>query len=1079
MPANERLSLLIETKTVGSASVDALSASLNKVVDIADKAGKKLGEAPKNPYEAIPAQIKQFVESPMQSATSAIAGLSKGFGVVGVAAVSVVSGLVSILAASESATRSLASLGTGIQNIALRTGLSTKEVGQFGFAAQAVGMDVGVLETAMRKLSQGIADGSEEGKKSRAGLKALGVSYMDINGNLKPTSDILLQVSNGLQGVGEAAKRNKVLIDVFGRSGIELIPLFQSLTANVARAKELGFGLDQQTVDRYTKYEEQIAEIDKRWSGLARKMKDGIAGTIWIDIQNGVISALSPTTSNQRDRYMAQRFGQGVRPDSPAFAGSVYGPEVDATDTAARLAAGAGIVGGDRKRYGNTVTGATFEAAEAKTAADKLRTVYFSMEGQAGDAAVQAKKKEWDSAEASARKLEERVKLLTKEESKRLSVLEFIADLYRTPVAVLEKQAEMKAKKEGFYTIGSGKDTAIVSKADISAANAQKGAFTQGIERSVNSINSQFGGDFMANASFDLKPGFDHQASLLDRSLDEKFKAGRAEILTQLQLDTEKAVVRFLGGDAKGFGLAVESAEKMANKRMERLSVRTSGAFSGGSLVVDSAAIEGANSASGAAASKRGELDFDYTGKQGQSRLAIAQQVAATQERIFMLTAAPGGEFDAAEKSAKLRLHVAEMELESSGDLLKFEETRTQIALDREVRVTELQKKREDEFKSLVGGLFGAVISGNPSSAIPSFLTGTGRSIATTIATNGADMFAKQAVSLIPKASDPNSTFGKLLANTPFAADPVKTATDLNTAATIANTQALLTAFAGLGAASGGSTGGGYSAALGQFAKLAGITLPSGGGAASSQGAFTGQLSEDGAPIYDGGPSAVGSSSAGDDAAGRNYGGKIAAGAAIAGGAATAYNGFSRGGARGALQGSSGALAAAGGIAALIPGGQMVAIGLEAAALVTGMIGTFLPDPKKARENQINKELTQGQYLAPVAINEKRDSGGNYVDYDKFGHLRTSPFSASPQISEPYLHYRDGQYLNVPGGETSPFSTTRPAATMNVTIQAVDAKSFSDLAMKNKHSLGDAVASHLSGGDTKLASQIGYLTGTR
>ena len=199
----------------------------------------------------------------------------------------------------------------------------------------------------------------------------------------------------------------------------------------------------------------------------------------------------------------------------------------------------------------------------------------------------------------------------------------------------------------------------------------------------------------------------------------------------------------------------------------------------------------------------------------------------------------------------------------------------------------------------------------------------------------------------------------------------------------------------------------------------------------------------------------------------------------VVGGAMSAYNGFSRGGAKGGLQGTASVLGTA---AALDP--EPISKGvLAAAAVITGIVASVLGDPKVQRQQQINKELTQGAYIAPIAINQTRDSTGNYVDYDKFGKLRTSNFSAIPQISEPYLHYRDGQYLNVPGGVTSQFGGGGQAQTVNYNVtnnvSAVDGASVKKFFMDNKESLGNATAAHLGAGDSALASKIGFITGTR
>ena len=60
-----------------------------------------------------------------------------------------------------------------IKDAELRTGLTSKEVGQFGFAARTVGQDISIVERLMRGLSQAADDNSREGEKARATLKSV------------------------------------------------------------------------------------------------------------------------------------------------------------------------------------------------------------------------------------------------------------------------------------------------------------------------------------------------------------------------------------------------------------------------------------------------------------------------------------------------------------------------------------------------------------------------------------------------------------------------------------------------------------------------------------------------------------------------------------------------------------------------------------------------------------------------------------------------------------------------------------------------------------------------------------------
>ncbi len=187
--------------------------------------------------------------------------------------------------------------------------------------------------------------------------------------------------------------------------------------------------------------------------------------------------------------------------------------------------------------------------------------------------------------------------------------------------------------------------------------------------------------------------------------------------------------------------------------------------------------------------------------------------------------------------------------------------------------------------------------------------------------------------------------------------------------------------------------------------------------------------------------------------------GIAAAGVDVAVGAMTAIQQFKRGGAKGALGGTSAILGTA---AALDPEPISKTI-LGATAAITGIVTSLLGDPKVQRANQISKTLFQDQYYAPEARNVNSSTNGGYSDLDRFGNVRTSSLSPYPQTTQAYgdLPYR----TNVPGTTTSQFGGG-PSITVNVS--AMDSKSFIDHATD----ITEAVAHGLTYQQTKLPNAM-------
>ena len=94
------------------------------------------------------------------------------------------------------------------------------------------------------------------------------------------------------------------------------------------------------------------------------------------------------------------------------------------------------------------------------------------------------------------------------------------------------------------------------------------------------------------------------------------------------------------------------------------------------------------------------------------------------------------------------------------------------------------------------------------------------------------------------------------------------------------------------------------------------------------------------------------------------------------------YNGIKTGGAKGGVEDAAGAMM----IGAMIPG--PVGAGFAAAGAALSLISAMFGDPKVARQNQINKELTELAFLPATSTVEIMDSSGELTNYDARGYSR-------------------------------------------------------------------------------------------
>jgi len=380
-----------------------------------------------------------------------------------------------------------------------------------------------------------------------------------------------------------------------------------------------------------------------------------------------------------------------------------------------------------------------------------------------------------------------------------------------------------------------------------------------------------------------------------------------------------------------------------------------------------------------------------------QRRIEATQRLTDYEARRLQILAGPGGEVFALERSVSLRMQAVDLAAQL-GAQIDVQAEKTRILQERDLALLEIQQRRVQQFRSAVEQSFDALVTrggGGVADVLRSQFLGFGRTVTGNLATqlysgaSGRLTIPGQTRSVVDPqtgntVSEP-TLLGKILANTPFAADPLKTATDRNTEATNLNTAALM-GRAGAGASLGSVSGGALStipSALGlpsYFPKIGGATrsnvLPGYTGTAADSAvnrAVNEQLGIK-TPISSDSSSALKG---------------IGVAGILASSAFGAYSGFKAGGAQGVLQGSSSILGGAGAMLAMLaPATGPLAPILLGASLATGLGAALLGDPKKRRDRALNNLIDSAHYVSNTPMAYDMDLYGRGVDYGANGGPR-------------------------------------------------------------------------------------------
>lgn len=176
------------------------------------------------------------------SAGSSMGGLATKLGAVGAAA-GVALGILTAVAAATAAAgvglfdfvHNATLTADRMDDLAAKTGTTTEFLSRMKFAAKMSGVEIEQLHVAMTTVTERAASAPEA-------FTAWGLSAKNANGSFKDTETLVREVSDRMAQLDSTAQRSALAMDLFGKPGKELVPLFERGSAGL---KEFGDQADK------------------------------------------------------------------------------------------------------------------------------------------------------------------------------------------------------------------------------------------------------------------------------------------------------------------------------------------------------------------------------------------------------------------------------------------------------------------------------------------------------------------------------------------------------------------------------------------------------------------------------------------------------------------------------------------------------------------------------------------------------------------------------------------------------------------------------------------------------------------
>jgi hypothetical protein len=222
----------------------------------------------------------------MEGAATMALGLSRSL----IALAGSVAGVMSIrelASVIEAADARMLKLGVTSQAL----GMSVTSLQAWDMAAAKVGVSTATIDTAMQRFEQRLGQAGANGvTKANADLKKLGVTIQQLQD--MPQGEAFTILAQKISTLQNPAERARVTMELFGRSGLQLLPLFAQGAAGISQAKDqiegMGAALSRMDVSKIAVANASLVEAKTAWEG----------------VENSLALAVAPLLSGLADKFV-------------------------------------------------------------------------------------------------------------------------------------------------------------------------------------------------------------------------------------------------------------------------------------------------------------------------------------------------------------------------------------------------------------------------------------------------------------------------------------------------------------------------------------------------------------------------------------------------------------------------------------------------------------------------------------------------------------------------------------------------------------------------------------------------------
>lgn len=196
-----------------------------------------------------------------------------------------------------------------------KTGVAVDDLSKLAYAAKLSDVELEGLQQGLVKLGDSAVKAMAGTGDAATAFKALGVSVTDSEGRLKSNYRLLLDTADAFAQFEDGPAKAAAALDIFGKSGADLIPLLNGGSEAIRQAgdelERLGGVVTPEAAKNAATWKHNLIELEAASSGFATQLGAQLSPVL-VDITNHLVDLTTDTEATKRAAEGAEVIFRGL-----------------------------------------------------------------------------------------------------------------------------------------------------------------------------------------------------------------------------------------------------------------------------------------------------------------------------------------------------------------------------------------------------------------------------------------------------------------------------------------------------------------------------------------------------------------------------------------------------------------------------------------------------------------------------------------------------------------------------------------------------------------------------------------------